>query len=350
MPIETIRGEPFNVQLDGPDDAPVLMLSNSLGTNLSMWDPQVAEWSRSFRCCAMICADMVARRRQTAPARLRSSPTMRWPSSITSASRAHIGADCQRAAWSANGSPRMPERASTVLVSANTSAHMGPPELWEGRIKTVTAAGMAPLVKSTLERWFSKPFRERDTATVAKVSAMLETTHLLGYAGCCAAIRDMDQREAIRGIADRVLVIVGAVDPLIACGRPAHRRYHQGSAAHRARCRASLESGAASRIRSRGARFPQSLKEPSWTRKPVTKMAWLIRRAVLGPAYVDKAVVGVTPFNGEFQEFITRTAWNDIWNRPGLARRERSIIVISIAAALSAWGEFRIHIQVLQWC
>jgi 4-carboxymuconolactone decarboxylase len=69
------------------------------------------------------------------------------------------------------------------------------------------------------------------------------------------------------------------------------------------------------------------------------------RRAVLGDAYVDKAIGNVTPFNGEFQEFITRGAWNDIWNRPGLARRERSIIVISIAAALGAWGEFRIHVR-----
>lgn len=69
------------------------------------------------------------------------------------------------------------------------------------------------------------------------------------------------------------------------------------------------------------------------------------RRAVLGSAYVDKATAGVTPFNAEFQEFITRTAWNDIWNRPGLARRERSIVVISIAAALGAWGEFRIHVR-----
>jgi 4-carboxymuconolactone decarboxylase len=69
------------------------------------------------------------------------------------------------------------------------------------------------------------------------------------------------------------------------------------------------------------------------------------RRAVLGDAYVDKAVGNVTPFNAEFQEFITRSAWNDIWNRPGLARRERSIIVISIAAALGAWGEFRIHVR-----
>lgn len=69
------------------------------------------------------------------------------------------------------------------------------------------------------------------------------------------------------------------------------------------------------------------------------------RRAVLGEAYVDKASAGVTEFNRDWQEFITRTAWNDIWNRPGLVRRERSIIVLSIAASLGAWGEFRIHVR-----
>ncbi|RDJ27872.1 4-carboxymuconolactone decarboxylase [Bosea caraganae] len=69
------------------------------------------------------------------------------------------------------------------------------------------------------------------------------------------------------------------------------------------------------------------------------------RRAVLGEAYVDKATSAVTEFNRDWQEFITRTAWNDVWNRPGLERRERSIIVLSIATALGAWGEFRIHVR-----
>ena len=69
------------------------------------------------------------------------------------------------------------------------------------------------------------------------------------------------------------------------------------------------------------------------------------RRAVLGGAYVDKASAGIGDFNRDWQAFITRTAWNDVWNRPGLPRRERSIIVLSIAAALGAWGEFRIHVR-----
>jgi 4-carboxymuconolactone decarboxylase len=69
------------------------------------------------------------------------------------------------------------------------------------------------------------------------------------------------------------------------------------------------------------------------------------RRAVLGDAHVDRATAGITDFNRDFQEFITRTAWNDIWNRPGLSRRERSLIVLSITVALGAWGEFRLHVR-----
>jgi 4-carboxymuconolactone decarboxylase len=69
------------------------------------------------------------------------------------------------------------------------------------------------------------------------------------------------------------------------------------------------------------------------------------RKEVLGGTYVDKATQGVTPFNAEFQEFITRTAWNDIWNRPGLDRRARSIVVLSTTIALRHWGEFRIHVR-----
>lgn len=69
------------------------------------------------------------------------------------------------------------------------------------------------------------------------------------------------------------------------------------------------------------------------------------RRAVLGDAYVDKAVASVTSFNAEFQEFITRSAWNDVWNRPGLDRRARSIVVLSITIGMRHWGEFRIHVR-----
>ena len=78
------------------------------------------------------------------------------------------------------------------VVLANTGSRMGPPELWNARIRTVLRDGMAPLGPAVLDRWLSPGFRERDPATVAKVKAMLEITPPQGYAGCCAALRDFD--------------------------------------------------------------------------------------------------------------------------------------------------------------
>ena len=69
------------------------------------------------------------------------------------------------------------------------------------------------------------------------------------------------------------------------------------------------------------------------------------RRAVLGDAWVDKSEKGRTDFNADWVEFITRTAWNDVWNRPGLQRRDRSIIVLSSTISTRNWDEFKIHVR-----
>ena len=213
MPIETIAGEPFNIRFDGPADAPVLMLSNSLGTNLSMWDPQIAEWSKHFR---VLRYDSRGHGLSVATDRAFSIATL---GEDALAILDHFGID--KAHWcglskggmvgqwlATNARQRM-----SRLVLANTAAHMGPPSLWDDRIAMARGKGMDALVKGVLERWFSPRFRESDPATVAKVSEMLTTTPAIGYATCCAAIRDMDQRETIRSIDNPVLVIIGKVDP-----------------------------------------------------------------------------------------------------------------------------------------
>ena len=69
------------------------------------------------------------------------------------------------------------------------------------------------------------------------------------------------------------------------------------------------------------------------------------RREVLGDAHVDRAVAGTTPFTAGFQDFITRVAWGDVWQRPGLSRRERSIATLSITIALRHWDEFALHVR-----
>ena len=69
------------------------------------------------------------------------------------------------------------------------------------------------------------------------------------------------------------------------------------------------------------------------------------RRKTLGNAWVDKANAGKTPFNQDFQEFITRYAWGEIWDRPHFDARTRRILVIGTMVALGAWEEFRMHVR-----
>lgn len=213
MPMLKVRGEDFHIRIDGDEGAPVLLLSNSLGTNLSMWDPQIPEWSRHFR---VVRYDSRGHGLSPAPDEPYSIAMLADDAlAILDA----LGID--KAHWCGLSKGGMVgqwlathhgDRLGRVVL-ANTAAHMGPPELWDGRIRTVRTQGMSVLVQPTLERWFTPEFRETAKETVAKVSEMLATTPPLGYANCCGAIRDMDQRETIRAVRNPVLVVIGQRDP-----------------------------------------------------------------------------------------------------------------------------------------
>jgi 4-carboxymuconolactone decarboxylase len=70
-----------------------------------------------------------------------------------------------------------------------------------------------------------------------------------------------------------------------------------------------------------------------------------VRREVLGDGHVDRALAGATPFSARFQEFITRAAWGDVWARPGLERRERSLVTLAALVAMRAEGELAMHVR-----
>ena len=70
-----------------------------------------------------------------------------------------------------------------------------------------------------------------------------------------------------------------------------------------------------------------------------------VRREVLGDAHVDRAVAATTPFTADFQDFITRYAWGDIWSRPGLSRAERSIVTLTALAVLRQDEELAMHLR-----
>jgi 3-oxoadipate enol-lactonase len=200
-------------RLDGPTDAPVLMLSNSLGTNLGMWAPQMEALVQSFR-------------------------VLRYDSRGHGASDAPLGAysldrlgrdavelldalDLERVHFcglSKGGmvgqwlGVRAPERVHR-LVLANTSAYMGPPAGWQQRIDTVLRDGMGAVTDDVLEKWFTPEFRSLAPDAVAAVRDMLLATDPGGYAGCCAALRDMDLRPTAPLIAAPTLLVAGARDP-----------------------------------------------------------------------------------------------------------------------------------------
>lgn len=69
------------------------------------------------------------------------------------------------------------------------------------------------------------------------------------------------------------------------------------------------------------------------------------RRKVLGNEWVDRAIANTTDFNADFQELITRYAWDEIWNRPGLTHKERRLVVIGQMVALGRWEEFALHVR-----
>lgn len=70
-----------------------------------------------------------------------------------------------------------------------------------------------------------------------------------------------------------------------------------------------------------------------------------VRRQVLGDAHVDKSLKGRTKFNEEFQDFLTRYAWGEIWTRPGLPKETRSLITLAMLVALNRNDEFRMHVR-----
>ena len=213
MPVIQADGCPIHVEIEGPERAPALMLSNSLGTNLHMWDDQAAELATRFR---LVRYDSRGHGRSGAP---------RGPYSIDRLGRDAIAVmdalGLKTVNWcglSKGGMVGMwlgsnaPERISKLILS-NTACHMPAADIWGQRITTARSQGMAPLVEGTLERWFTKGFRERAPQEVTRVRDMLLATPPEGYAACCEAIRDMDQRESIKRITAPTLIICGRHDP-----------------------------------------------------------------------------------------------------------------------------------------
>lgn len=209
--VDTGKGR-LHYQIDGADDAPVLVLSNSLGTTLDMWLPQLPAFTEKYRV-------------------LRYDTRGHGQSEVTPGpySIAQLGGDVialldhlkfprvhfcglsmggMTGMWLAINHPSRIDR----LVLCNTSAAIGVPEMWNARITQVRQGGMNSIIDAVLDRWFTADFLAHAPAQVERVRSMLAATSVEGYVANCAAVRDMDQRAELGRIATPTLVIGGRHD------------------------------------------------------------------------------------------------------------------------------------------
>lgn len=227
MPSIKLADGELNYRLDGPVDAPVLVLSNSLGTTLEMWDAQIPAFSERFR---VLRYDTLGHG---------GSSVTPGPYSIEQLGQDVLGlADAlgiDRFAFCGlsmggligqwlgiNAGERL-----TRLVICNTGAKIGTHDVWNERIDTVLKGGeqaMRDMRDASISRWFTPAFAQQQPNEANRITQMIAGTSPQGYAANCAAVRDADYREQLGAIKVPTLVVCGTQDPVTT---PEHGRFIQ---------------------------------------------------------------------------------------------------------------------------
>jgi 3-oxoadipate enol-lactonase len=206
------NGAMFRCRVEGPSSAQVLLFSNSLATDLSMWDEQAAYFSRQYQ---------VVRYDARGHGESQSTPPPYSLSTLVEDVRSLLDGlgvgSVHFVGLSLGGmvgqlfAARYPQRLLSVAL-CDTAARMKR-DIWEGRIDAVRKEGVAPQAEPSLERWFTKPFREKNPQVVDRFRKMIQGTSRDGYVGSATAIMEMDSGNQLSRIATPTLVVVGRQDP-----------------------------------------------------------------------------------------------------------------------------------------
>ena len=344
MPFITVGNTRLFYRLEGVEGRPILVLSSSLGTDHEMWAQQVPDLLPYFQVLRYDTRGLGA---SDAPSGDYSIERLgRDVLSLVDDLRISKFAFCGLSLggmvgqWlGANALDRV-----TALVLANTSPLVDAKSSWDDRRHAVLKSGMAAIVDMVMQRFFSPGTLASGDPYVSSVRATLLGTNPVGYASCCAAIRDMDHTPLLRTIKVPTLVISGDHDlstPWDGHGEILAREIPGAKAVR-------LPAAHLSNIE-RPRSFTEALldflrPQPDGSADPL-EAGFAARRAVLGDAHVDRSIAAATDFNRDFQMMITRYAWGTVWTRPGLDRRTRRLVVLTTTAALGRWEEFRLHLR-----
>ncbi|MBO0734863.1 MAG: alpha/beta fold hydrolase [Methylocapsa sp.] len=207
-----IGGEEFWVLSEGDATKPALMLSTPLGTNVHFWDPQIPALLKYFR---VVRYDSRGHGKTTAD-----QPAFSIEELGRDALAIMDALGIEKAHWlglsmgGVVGLWLLAYAGNRIgrAVLAGTAAQLPGADMWNSRIQAARDFGMSNVAIAAAERWFTKDFRDFEPEKVERVLAMVRATPLGGYTAACAALRDMDLREAIRTITNEVLVIAGRQD------------------------------------------------------------------------------------------------------------------------------------------
>ncbi|MBM3725762.1 MAG: 3-oxoadipate enol-lactonase [Acidobacteria bacterium] len=333
MPFAPSSGR-IHYRLEGCSGNPLLVLVHSLGASHGMWDLQMPAFTRYFQ---VLRVDLRGHGASDAPAG--DYTIAQLAGDVLAASGGRPFHYCGLSLGGMIGqylAARHPDRIQSLIL-ANTSPRVADPSLFETRRTTVLGQGMAAIEAAVMQRFFSD--RVRETAAAQSVRAELLAASPVGYAGCCAAIRDMDHRSMLGSITAPTLIVGGDDD---------QSTPWQG---HGSVLAASIPG--ARTVKLPGAHLSNIERPGSFTAAVLGFLTpdapedagEAMRRAVLGDAHVDHAKSNTTDFTRDFQNLITRYAWGAVWTRPGLSPRTRRLLVLTATAALGRWEEFRLHVR-----
>lgn len=235
------------------------------------------------------------------------------------------------------------------LVLSNTAPKVGTADNWNARIEIVQEQGMSAITEGVLQRWFPTHFQNEHPTELTGYRRMIEQTSPVGYVRACEAIRDEDLTNQITAIRVPTLCIGGTNDIAIPPD------LIQAMAATIPNARFELIDGAGhipcAQMPKTVARlildFVLESSSSSQAQEPLSlyEQGMKTRRAVLGDTHVNRSEASKTDLDVDFQRYITESAWGMVWSRPGLTRRERSLITIALLATLGHEEELKMHIR-----
>ena len=227
MPVVHLAAGDLNYQLEGPTGAPVLLLSNSLGTDLGMWDAQMPAFTKHFRVLRYDTRghgqSQVSEGFYSIEQLGRDVLALLDHLNIRQASFCGLSMGGLIGQWlGINAGARLHK-----LVLCNTAAKIANDEVWNSRIDSVLQGGqqaMRDLRDASIARWFTPEFAAAQPAQANRITAMLAATSAQGYAANCAAVRDADFRQQLAAIKLPTLIVCGTADPVTT---PADGRFLQ---------------------------------------------------------------------------------------------------------------------------